>query len=205
MAKLAEAGIHVLELDVTLEESMVACVNRILSEAGHIDALVNNAGYGSYGALEDVALSSGAHMHLRGSAYTMEAVLPDGTVELITDVPEYDFNWQSNYVLAEPVSMPKGSKLRVTSVWDNSADNPLNPDPAATVRYGPWTNDEMINAWSHVVLVGERLGLEVDNGRVVDRFPDAQESEHPFLIQSLPQANSFQRDADKIKAHDDGS
>lgn len=151
------------------------------------------------------ALSSGAHMHLRGSAYTMEVVRPDGTEQLITDVPNYDFNWQSNYVLAEPVFMPKGSKLRVTSVWDNSADNPYNPDPSATVEYGPWTNDEMINSWSHVVLADEKLGLKIENGRVVGRYDDANlEFETPFLIQSLPQARGFQDNADEIKAHDGG-
>ena len=140
-----------------------------------------------------LALSSGIHMHLRGSAYTMEAVRPDGEVALITDVPDYDFDWQSNYVLAEPVPMPQGTKLRVTSVWDNSANNPDNPDPAATVRYGPWTDDEMVNSWAHVVLADEKLGLLLENGRVVGRSPDAQDTPHPFLIQTLPQAPSVQR------------
>jgi hypothetical protein len=148
-----------------------------------------------------LALSSGIHMHLRGSAYTMEAVLPDGSTKLITDVPRYDFNWQSNYVLRDPVLMPKGTKFRVTSVWDNSAKNPYNPDPTATVRYGPWTNDEMVNSWAHVVLADEKLGLRVEGGRVVGRFPDARESEHPFLLQTLPQAPAFQRNAEKIQSN----
>jgi mono/diheme cytochrome c family protein len=145
-------------------------------------------------ALYDVyALSSGIHMHLRGSAYTMEAVLPDGTTRLITEVPSYDFNWQSNYVLEQPVLMPEGTKLRVTSVWDNSAANPYNPDPSARVRYGPWTDDEMVNAWAHVYLADEKLGLRIEHGRVVGGFADAVETPHPFLIQTLPAADSFQR------------
>jgi mono/diheme cytochrome c family protein len=139
-----------------------------------------------------LALSSGIHMHLRGAAYTMEAVRPDGEVELITEVPRYDFNWQSNYVLADPVPMPEGTKLRVTSVWDNSADNPYNPDPTATVRYGPWTEDEMVNSWAHVVLAQEKLGLLLEDGRVVGRAEDAQDTPHPFMIQTLPQAPPFQ-------------
>ncbi|REJ73878.1 MAG: hypothetical protein DWQ36_10450 [Acidobacteria bacterium] len=151
------------------------------------------------------ALSSGIHMHLRGAAYTMEAVRPDGTVALITEVPEYDFNWQSNYVLAEPVAMPKDTRLRVTSVWDNSPENPYNPDPGAWVRYGPWTDDEMVNSWAHVVLDDERLGLKVENGRVVGRHDDANlDFESPFLIQTLPQAPSFQRGAEQIESHDRG-
>jgi hypothetical protein len=98
-------------------------------------------------------------------------------------------------VLKDPVLMPKGTKFRVTSVWDNSANNPHNPDPSATVRYGPWTNDEMVNSWAHVVLANEKLGLRVEDGRVVGRFPDAQDTEHPFLLQSMPQAPAFQRNA----------
>jgi len=151
---------------------------------------------------DTLALTSGAHMHLRGAAYRMEAVRPDGSVELVTDVPRYDFNWQSNYELAHPVFMPKGTKLRVTSVWDNSAGNPLNPDPQAWVHYGPWTDDEMINSWSHVVLAQEHLGLRIESGRVAGRFDDAIDTPHPFLIQTLPAAPAFQRNADEIRAHE---
>jgi hypothetical protein len=80
-------------------------------------------------------------------------------------------------------------------VWDNSSKNRYNPDPAATVRYGPWTNDEMVNSWAHVVVANEKLGLRIEHGRETGRFPDAQASEHPFLLQTLPQAPAFQRGA----------
>ncbi len=148
------------------------------------------------------ALSSGIHMHLRGKSYTMEALRPDGEVALITEVPKYDFNWQSNYVLADPVFMPKGTKLRVTSVWDNSAGNPYNPDPSATVTYGPWTEDEMVNAWAHVVIAQEKLGLRIENGRVAGHYDDAVDSKHPFLIQTLPAAPSFQKNKEKFEANE---
>lgn len=131
-------------------------------------------------------LSSGAHMHLRGKSYTMKVILLDGTERLVTDVPRYDFNWQSNYQLAEPLSVPKNTRLQVEAHWDNSSKNPNNPDPAARVVYGPWTENEMLTTWAHAVLTDEKLGLKVKDGRVVGRFDDAVGGQHPFLLQTLP-------------------
>jgi hypothetical protein len=133
-------------------------------------------------------LSSGAHMHTRGSAYEMYAILPDGTKKLIADVPRYDFNWQTNYELAKPVDLPKGSKYHVQAKWDNSDKNPNNPDPSATVDYGPWTEDEMLVTWSHVVLADEKLGYKMENGKITGRYEDAVDSKQPQLLQSLPQS-----------------
>lgn len=125
-------------------------------------------------------------MHLRGSSYTTTAILPDGTKKLITHVPEYDFNWQSNYELANPVSVPKGTRYHVEAHWDNSSGNPNNPDPSQRVVYGLWTENEMLTTWSHAVLTEEKLGLKVEDGRVVGTYEDAQESMHPALLQTLP-------------------
>lgn len=137
--------------------------------------------------LQDVTLhSSGAHMHLRGRGYTTTVKLPDGTEKLITDVPVYDFNWQSNYELAHPVEVPAGTLYHVRARWDNSEKNPHNPDPAQKVVYGSWTENEMLTTWSHITLTNEKLGLKCENGRIVGRFEDAQESTQPFLLQSLP-------------------
>lgn len=131
-------------------------------------------------------LSSGAHMHLRGKSYIMKVILPDGSEKLITEVPRYDFNWQSNYELAQPISVPKGSRFHVEAHWDNSAKNPNNPDPTARVIYGPWTENEMLTTWSHAVLTQEKLGLEAKDGRVIGKFEDATPGEQPFLLQTLP-------------------
>ncbi len=130
--------------------------------------------------------SSGIHMHLRGSAYTATVTLPDGTTKLITDVPNYDFNWQTNYQLAKPVDVPKGSKYNIRAVWDNSDGNPINPDPSMRIRYGRWTNDEMLNTWSHVTLDDEHLGLEIKDGNIVSVARDATGSPKAFLVQTLP-------------------
>ena len=71
------------------------------------------------------------HMHLRGKSFKYEAEYPDGTREVLLDVPNYDFNWQLRYMLAEPKLMPKGTRLHCTAHFDNSADNLANPDPTA--------------------------------------------------------------------------
>lgn len=132
-------------------------------------------------------LSSGAHMHLRGAEYSCRVILPGGEEKLIADVPRYDFNWQVNYELANPVQVPAGTKYRVEARWDNSDKNPNNPDPSAEVTYGPWTENEMLTTWSHIVLTDEKLGLKVENGKVVGKFDDAVEAEHPPILQTLPE------------------
>jgi mono/diheme cytochrome c family protein len=86
------------------------------------------------------------HMHVRGSAFRYEVEQPDkaGDRELLLDIPEYDFNWQLNYLLREPMGLPRGAVIHATGWFDNSADNPANPDPAATVTWGEQTVDEMM-------------------------------------------------------------
>ena len=83
------------------------------------------------------------HTHLRGTKWLYVLELADGTKKTILDVPGYDFHWQTYYMFKQPLEIPAGSKL-VSSAWyDNSADNPANPDPKATVRWGDQTWDEM--------------------------------------------------------------
>ncbi len=84
------------------------------------------------------------HMHMRGKAFKYEALLPDGTTRTLLEVPRYDFNWQLAYRYAEPLPLAAGTKLRATGWFDNSANNPANPDPTATVRWGQQTTEEMM-------------------------------------------------------------
>jgi Copper type II ascorbate-dependent monooxygenase, C-terminal domain len=84
------------------------------------------------------------HMHLRGKAFRYEALLPNGKTQLLLDVPRYDTNWQLTYRLAEPIDLPQGSVIRATGWYDNSANNPANPDPTRTVPWGPQAEDEML-------------------------------------------------------------
>ncbi len=84
------------------------------------------------------------HMHVRGKSFKFEADYPDGTHEVLLDVPHYDFNWQLRYILSEPKLIPKGTWLHTTAHFDNSANNPANPDPAREVTFGEQTWDEMM-------------------------------------------------------------
>jgi hypothetical protein len=84
------------------------------------------------------------HMHLRGKAFVIRAYYPDGKDETLVSVPKYDFNWQTTYVLAEPKVLPKGTRLESIGWYDNTADNPANPDPNALVVYGEQTWNEMM-------------------------------------------------------------
>jgi len=84
------------------------------------------------------------HMHVRGKACKYEATFPDGKTRVLLDVPHYDFNWQVQYELAEPLVLPRGTTLKYTAWYDNSTANPANPDPKATVKWGPQTSDEMM-------------------------------------------------------------
>ena len=64
--------------------------------------------------------------------------------DILLDVPRYDFNWQLRYDLVEPKRLPRATKLSCTASWDNSADNPANPDANARVTWGDQTGDEML-------------------------------------------------------------
>ncbi len=88
-----------------------------------------------------------AHMHFRGKSMQTEAIYPDGRHELIFDVPHYDFRWQETYFLKHQYLMPKGTKLVTTAYFDNSSNNPLNPDPSKTIRWGEPSNEEMMGFW----------------------------------------------------------
>jgi mono/diheme cytochrome c family protein len=84
------------------------------------------------------------HMHNRGAAFRYELVHEDGREELLLEVPRYDFNWQITYKPQRPIFAPAGSRLRATGWFDNSADNPANPDHTAEVRFGEQTWEEMM-------------------------------------------------------------
>lgn len=84
------------------------------------------------------------HMHYRGKAAKYTLTYPDGTSELLLDVPRYDFNWQTQYRFKEPKFVPQGTKVELIGIWDNSEANPYNPDPSRTVTFGEATHEEML-------------------------------------------------------------
>jgi hypothetical protein len=84
------------------------------------------------------------HMHFRGKDFMYKAVFPSGETKVLLSVPKYDFNWQLGYELAEPLVLPKGTRLQCTAHYDNSENNPFNPDPNKLVKWGEQTWDEMM-------------------------------------------------------------
>jgi len=84
------------------------------------------------------------HMHLRGRKAVFQAKYPSGEIETLLST-KFDFNWQFRYVLTEPKPLPKGTTLLFSGEFDNTVDNPNNPDPNVTVRYGKLTTDEMFH------------------------------------------------------------
>ncbi len=84
------------------------------------------------------------HTHVRGTGWHYEATYPDGRKEVILSVPTYDFNWQHEYVFAQPLPLPAGTKLHAKAWYDNSPRNKSNPDPSKQVTWGDQTWEEMM-------------------------------------------------------------
>ncbi len=84
------------------------------------------------------------HMHLLGTSMKVEALLADGTRACMIDVPQYDFNWQGQYVYKTPLHLPRGGRIHIEAHFDNSTANWHNPSsPPRDVRWGETTTDEM--------------------------------------------------------------
>ena len=83
------------------------------------------------------------HMHLRGKDMEYKAIYPTGEASTLLKVPHYDFNWQLAYKPAEEIEVPAGTKIQCTAHFDNSPNNPANPDPKATVKFGEQSWEEM--------------------------------------------------------------
>jgi hypothetical protein len=92
------------------------------------------------------------HMHVRGKDYQVTAIYPSGESQVLLKVPQFDFNWQVGYEFEKPVVLPKGTRLESIAHFDNSANNPYNPDPKRDVPYGGQTWDEMSVAFFSVVV-----------------------------------------------------
>ncbi len=87
------------------------------------------------------------HMHSRGKAATVVVQTPSEAPEPVLSVPRYDFNWQITYLFEEPKHLPAGTRIDTILSWDNSADNPHNPDPTRDVPWGRQTSDEMASVF----------------------------------------------------------
>ena len=131
------------------------------------------------------------HMHLRGKAARYVATFPDGREQVLLDVPEYDFNWQHTYRYREPIFLPEGTRVELTLWWDNSPDNPSNPNPDREVRWGQPTTDEMgfgfmryVDVVPRSIIVGEPAPDDLPRGRGLARPPDERREGPPGKIRT---------------------
>jgi hypothetical protein len=97
------------------------------------------------------------HMHLRGKAMMLEAILPDGSTQVVSYVGHFNFNWMTNYIYDDDAApmFPKGTVIHVIAWHDNTTANKNNPDPDQWVGYGDRTVDEMAHAWVNVTYVSD--------------------------------------------------
>ena len=119
------------------------------------------------------------HMHMRGKAFSLEAIYPDGRRELISQVNNFQWNWHINYIYADHAAplVPAGTTLVVTAWHDNTPENPNNPDHEQWVDWGDRTVDEMAHLWADVTYLDQ---AEFD--RLVEerkRVADEMESNNP--------------------------
>jgi hypothetical protein len=97
------------------------------------------------------------HFHLRGKSMQVEAILPDGSTQVISYVGNFNFNWMTNYIYDDDAAplLPKGTVIHVSAWYDNTKANKNNPDPDQWVGYGDRTVDEMAHAWMNVVYLSD--------------------------------------------------
>jgi mono/diheme cytochrome c family protein len=108
------------------------------------------------------------HMHLRGKAMSIEAILPTGQTQMLSHVDDFNFNWHNSYVYADDAAplLPKGTIIRVTAWHDNTAAKKSNPDPNQWVGWGDRTVDEMAHAWVNIVYMSDAdYQVEVEKRR----------------------------------------
>lgn len=118
------------------------------------------------------------HMHYRGQDFTYIAHFPDGREETLFRINDWDFNWQTTYTLEEPIAIPEGTVMEAIAHYDNSADNPDNPDPTKTITFGEETNDEMMIGFVDYVAADGRSPETRDETRerklaeFMEKYPD---------------------------------
>jgi hypothetical protein len=96
------------------------------------------------------------HMHLRGKDFIYRAVYPTGETQVLLSVPKYDFNWQLVYYPKDQIVLPKGTRIECTAHFDNSPNNPSNPDPTHDVKWGDQSWEEMMIGWFDLAIEADQ-------------------------------------------------
>lgn len=141
------------------------------------------------------------HMHVRGRSFHVEAVdtTTTGEATVLLDVPNYDFNWQHAYALAEPLPLTKGVRLDCTALFDNSENNLVNPDPTITVRWGDQTWEEMMIAFLEVSVPVDHALRQRDN-----KPQPLSKAEHASAERAAAQLiDRFDQDGDGVVRQDE--
>ena len=123
---------------------------------------------------EATILSLTPHMHLRGKSFEYRAVYPTGESEVLLHVPKYDFNWQITYELEKPIPLPKGTRLECTAHFDNSPNNPYNPDSNVEVSWGDQSWEEMMIGFFSLT-----VDVEQDPDKLFTRVKKEKEKQAP--------------------------
>jgi hypothetical protein len=127
------------------------------------------------------------HMHYRGKRMQYTAIYPDKTNEVLLSVPNYNFDWQHMYRFAEPKQLPEGTRLVATGAFDNSPQNPFNPDPTATVHFGDQTWEEMFIGYiAYAAPRGTFLERQERRQRYLERARERFREEHPEAFEGEP-------------------
>jgi hypothetical protein len=155
------------------------------------------------------------HAHYLATEMKVDARLPDGSVTPLIRIKDWDFNWQGQYRYKQPIKLPKGTKIELEYVYDNSAANPHNPSrPPVRVRFGEQTKDEMALAFLGLVLPSPAdvqpfqrsvvLQYVEDFVRLTDNLNDLPEEIPPAMASRLRLALAvFDRDGDgKLNAEE---
>jgi tetratricopeptide (TPR) repeat protein len=134
------------------------------------------------------------HAHYRAREVTGVATLPDGTTKWLISIKDWDVRWQHVYRYVTPFALPRGTTLAVRYTYDNSADNPRNPEqPPRRVQWGQWAKDEMGDLWIQVLTRDDR-----DLQRLNDAY-------HPKLLAEdiVGYETMIRADPSRVQLHDD--
>ena len=134
-------------------------LERVYTVAASNDKFEIPAGDANYEVESDVTLQEPAklvdmmpHMHLRGKDFVYTSFYPTGESEVLLRVPKYDFSWQLFYYLTDQKALPAGTRLHCVAHFDNSPNNPANPDATKIVRWGDQSWEEMMIGWFDVAM-----------------------------------------------------
>jgi hypothetical protein len=120
------------------------------------------------------------HMHFRGNALVLEAILPTGRVITISGVEKYNFGWQIEYLYADDQAplLPAGTMLHAIVVHDNTSANPFNPDPNRWVGYGQASIEEMAGTFvSWIELSPDEFRQRTSERRAAQRAAETQQEQ----------------------------